>query len=103
MQDRAASLCICFARKPFGPMVLRKVLGKREAHIISRLKNIAGMPTSMIAKVTERDKKSIYNVLKGKVKFAKRGPKEKLQRQDVAYLVKTFRSISNSKEAESAS
>ena len=39
------------------------------------MRKIAGMPTSMIAKVTERDKKSIYNVLKGKVKFAKRGPR----------------------------
>ena len=51
------------------------------------------MPIQTIAKVTERHKKSIYSVIKGKAKFAKRGPKEKLSRKDVTNLVRILRSM----------
>ena len=77
------------ARKPLGHMALRKVLGKREARIISRLRSIAGMSTPMIAKVTEHDKKSIYNVLKGKLKFAKRGPMPKTRTKTAKTMTST--------------
>ena len=41
----------------------RKPLGKREAHIIKRLKKVAHMPITTIAKVTERNKTTMYDVL----------------------------------------
>ena len=72
---------------------LRKVMTKREARIIKRLRGVAKMPIQTIAKVTERHKKTIYSVIKGKAKFAKRGPKEKLSKKDVTNLVKILRSM----------
>ena len=71
----------------------RKPLGKREAHIIKRLKKVAHMPITTIAKVTERNKTTIYDVLQGRATFAKRGPKQKLCRKDINHLVKTLRSM----------
>ena len=73
--------------------VVRKLLGKREARIIKRMKSVGGMAVTTIAKVTERHKKSIYGVLSGKAHFAKRGRKEKLQKKDVNHIVATLRSM----------
>ena len=72
---------------------LRKVMTKREAHIIRRLKTVAKMPILTIAKVTERHKKTIYTVIKGEAKFVKRGRKDKLLKKDVTHLVKIVRSM----------
>ena len=71
----------------------RKPMGEREAHIIKRMKTIAGMQVTMIAKVTERNKKAIYNVLSGNAKFAKRGPKKKLGEKEVNHLVRTLKAM----------
>ena len=71
----------------------RKPMGEREAHIIKRMKTIAGMQVTMIAKVTERNKKAIYNVLSGNAKFAKRGPKKKLGEKEVNHLVRTLKAL----------
>ena len=38
----------------------RKPLGQREARIIKRLKKVGRMPVTTIAKVTERNKTTIY-------------------------------------------
>ena len=67
--------------------LLRKVMTKREASVIKRLRRVVKMPIQTVAKVTERHKKTIYSVIKGKAKFAKRGPKEKLSWKDVTNLV----------------
>ena len=72
---------------------LRKVMTKREAHIIKRLKHVAKMPIMTIANVTQRHKKTIYNVVQGKAKFAKRGPKDKLTKKEITNLVKILRSM----------
>ena len=72
---------------------MRKVMTTREARIIQRLKTVAKMPITTIAKVTERHKKSIYNVIQGKAKFAKRGPKDKLSKKDITNLVKILRAM----------
>ena len=45
------------------------------------------------AKVTQRHKKTIYNVVQGKAKFAKRGPKDKLTKKEITNLVKILRSM----------
>ena len=73
--------------------VVRRLLGKREARIIKRMKSVGGVAVTTIAKVTERHKKSIYGVLSGKAHFAKRGRKEKLQKKDVTHIVATLRSM----------
>ena len=45
------------------------------------------------AKVTERNKTSIHNVLSGNAKFAKRGPKKELSEKDVKHLVRTLKAM----------
>ena len=54
---------------------MRQPLGRREASIIKRMKKVGMMAVQKIALITERHKKTIYNVLNNKAKFAKRGPK----------------------------
>ena len=78
---QCACLRLAFTNLCVMPRVapLRKVMTKREARIIKRLRWVAEMPIQTIAKVTERHKKTIYSVTKGKAKFAKRGPKESLR------------------------
>ena len=66
---------------------------KREAHIIKRLKHVAKMSIMTIARVTQRRKKTIYNVVQGKAKFGKRGPKDKLTQKEITNLVKILRSM----------
>ena len=56
---------------------LRKVMTKREARTIRRLKTVVKMLITELAKVTKRHKMIIYSVIKGDAKLAKRGPKEK--------------------------
>ena len=51
----------------------RKPLGRREAVIIKRMHTMAKLPVLTIAKVVQRHKKSVYNVLSKKASFAKRG------------------------------
>ena len=50
----------------------RKPLGRREAVIIKRMHTMAKLPVT-IAKVVQRHKKSVDNVLSKKASFAKRG------------------------------
>ena len=71
----------------------RKPLGQREAHIIKRMKKVGRAPVTTIAKVTERNKTTIYDVLQGRSKFAKRGPKQKLMRKDANLIVKILRGM----------
>ena len=71
--------------------LLRKPLLKREAQIIKRMKSLAELPVTTIAKVVQRDKKSVYKVMGGKASFSKRGRKEKLRKKDVDHLVRTVR------------
>ena len=71
----------------------RKPLGKREARIITRLKHVAKLPITKIAEVTERNKGTIHDVLCGRAKFAKRGPKPKLDQKATAHLVQVLRTM----------
>ena len=71
----------------------RKPLGRREAVIIKRMHTMAKLPVLTIAKVVQRHKKSVYNVLSKKARFAKRGPKEKLTTEECNRLVRTLRSM----------
>lgn len=57
---------------------VRKPLGKREAHIIKRMKVVGGLLVTKIAEIVGRHKKTLYTVFSGKAFFAKRGPKNKL-------------------------
>jgi hypothetical protein len=56
----------------------RKPLGRREAKIIKRMRAVARLPVSKIAEVVQRNKTSVYTVLSGDARFAKRGAKSKL-------------------------
>ena len=58
----------------------RKPLGRREAVIIKRMHTMAKLPVLTIAKVVQRHKKSVYNVLSKKASFAKRGACERRKR-----------------------
>ena len=58
--------------------LLRKVMTKREARTIRRLKTVVTMLITELAKFTKRHKMIIYSVIKGDVKLVKRGPKKKL-------------------------
>jgi len=81
---------LCFG----SAMVLRrKLLDKREARIIQRLKSVAKLPVTTIAEVTERDKCSIYKVISDKPLFLKRGAKGKLQKKDIDRCVKVIRDM----------
>ena len=71
----------------------RKLLEHREAHIIKRLKSVAKLPVATIARVTERDKKSIYRVISNKALFLKRGAKEKLSKNDIDRCVGVIRAM----------
>ena len=73
--------------------LLRKPLLKREADIIKRMKKVAGLPAATIAEVVQRDKKSVYNALKGKLAFATRGRPKKLPAKELNNLVKILRSM----------
>ena len=71
-------------RKTADNVYCRKPLGKREAGIIMRLKKkVVRMPIRRSAKVTEQNKTMLYDVLHGWSKVAKRGPKQKLSRNDM--------------------
>ena len=72
---------------------LRKPLLHREAQIIKRMKTVVGLPAATIAEVVQRDRKSVYNALKDKLAFAKRGRPEKLTAKEVNHLVKILRSM----------
>ena len=74
-------------------LLVRKPLLQREALIIRRMKTVAKLPASKIADVVQRDKKSVYNALKGKLAFARRGRPSKLTNKDINHLVKTLRSM----------
>ena len=50
--------------------VLRKPLLQREAQIIKRMKSVAKLPVATIAKVVQRDKKSVYKVMGGEASFS---------------------------------
>jgi hypothetical protein len=71
----------------------RKPLGHREAHVIKRMRTVAGLSAATIADVVQRDKKSIYKVLSRKLGFAKRGAKNKLNPKDINRLVKILRDM----------
>ena len=71
----------------------RKPLDHREAYIIKRMKKVAGLSAAKIAEVVERDKKSIYKTLAGKLTFSKRGAKNKLTKKDTNRLVKILRDM----------
>ena len=59
-------LAPCSYRAPMvRSMYMRQPLSKREATIVKRMKAVGRLPVSVIASITERHKKTIYNVLKG--------------------------------------
>ena len=66
----------------------RKLMTRREAQIIKRLRVVIKLPVTQIAIAAGQHKKSIYQVLNNKLKFASRGPKEKLTKADVDRTVK---------------
>ena len=76
-----------------GKKLLRKPLAQREAQLIKRMKTVGKLKVTTIATIAQRDKKSIYKVLSGGNKFAKRGPKEKLKPRDVTHLVRTLKAM----------
>ena len=71
--------------------LLRKPLLQREAQVIKRMKSVATLPVATIAKVVQREKKSIYEVKGGNASFCKRGREKKLRKKDVDHLVRTVR------------
>ena len=75
---RRASFALAMAKT-----VVRKPLGKREAHIIKRRKVAGGLPVTKTAEIEERHKKTLYTVFSGKASVAKRGPKKKLSAKAV--------------------
>ena len=73
--------------------VQRKPLGRREAHIIKRMKRVGRLPVAKIAEVVQRDKTSIYKVLAGQTPFAKPGAKSKLTPKILNLLLRTLRDM----------
>ena len=79
--------------------VQRKPLGRREAHIIKRMKRVGRLPVAKIAEVVQRDKTSIYKVLAGQTPFAKPGAKSKLTPKILNLLLRTLRDMSRKAKA----
>jgi hypothetical protein len=90
---RSCSAGIAMGKRKRGRSLSRKPLGEREARIIKRLRTVAKLPITKIAEVTERNKTTIHDVIRGRMKFGKRGPKPKLDKKAINHLVRTLRAM----------
>lgn len=75
------------------PMVCRKPMAQREVDIIRCLKRVIKMPVADISRAVDRNKSSVYKVLRKTWKAQKRGRPASLSYTEVSRLVKTTRQM----------
>ena len=76
-----------------GRSLERQPLHQREAQLLKRMRTVGKLPVATIARIAERNKTQVYKALSGKLVFAKRGPKDKLQPKDVNRMVRVLKDM----------